>query len=234
MREHRTLHHVEIRASDDTPGLFEAVVMRYGTVDDYDTVFEAGCFAKSLAARLPRLTWSHDWADLVGRVVDYKDTDEALTIVGQLDLDMVTDTLPAVPRAHQAHAQLRSGTVDNFSVGFRRTSTKEVDGRTHFTEAVLDEVALVLSGAVPGTELVGVRTIPRLGREVPESLVIDLAKQVAAGELTKEAAQVALDLAAGSATPAAPSAGDGGEQPAATPAVPDPILDAADDLLGIG
>jgi HK97 family phage prohead protease len=189
-RETRTISG-EVRAPGDGR-TFEAVVMRYGVLDDYETIFNPGCFTASLEKRLPRITWSHDWTDVIGRVVDYKDTPDSLTVIGELD------DFDAVPRARQAYAQLMSGTVDQFSVGFRRLSTEDVDGVTHFTAATLDEVACVLSGAVPDTELLSVRSVPIFGnRRVPETLVIDLGKQVAAGALTKAEALAALDLAAG-------------------------------------
>lgn len=229
-REHRTISG-EVRAPGDGR-TFEAIVMRYGTLDDYETIFDPGCFTGSLEKRLPRITWSHDWTDVIGRVVDYKDSPETLTIVGELD------DFDAVPRARQAYAQLTSGTVDQFSVGFRRTSTQDVEGVTHFTEATLDEIACVLSGAVPDTELVGVRSkmvTIRSGLVVPESLVIDLAKQVSAGSLTQDEAKIALDLAAGGVPGTSESGTNGdGAGPAAAPVtgtVPDFDDIAADDAL---
>lgn len=182
---------IEVRAVDDQPGRFEAVVMRYDVVDDYDTIFDYGVFTDSLERRLPRITWGHDWAEVIGRYVDYRDTPEGLTLIGQLD------DFDAVPRARQAYAQMQSGTIDEFSVGFRAVDTyKDADGRKHFRQAILDEVALVLSGAVPGTQLVAVRHQQRTG-DVPAHLVIDLAREIAAGTLTREEATLALDLAAG-------------------------------------
>src|SRR5215471_2396567 len=72
MIEHRTVR-AEIRSPPDQPGTFEATVMHYGIVDDYGTVFDPGVFTASLDKRLPRITWGHDWADVIGRVVDFKD-----------------------------------------------------------------------------------------------------------------------------------------------------------------
>lgn len=229
----------EVRAPADGR-TFEAVVMRYGIVDDCDTIFDAGCFADSLAKRLPRITRSHDWNQVIGRVVDYRDTDTDLTIVGELD------DFDAVPLARATYAQLQSGSLDEFSVGFRRgpggSVNEDADGRTHFVKATLDEIAVVLAGAVPDTQLVGVRTlrIPILGhtREVPEALVIDLAKQVSEGTLTKEAAQVALDLAAGSGVDTAGgSTGGGGDlppDPATLDDLDDEVLADLEQTLGIG
>lgn len=192
--EHRALT-AEVRVPDDGTRTFEAVVMRYGTVDDYDTIFDKGCFAASLEQRMPRITWAHNWSEPLGRYVDYKDTRSQLTLVGEFD------DFDDVPRARQAWAQLRSGTIDQFSVGFHRIQTRDDDeNRTHFTEAGLDEVALVLVGAVPGTKLVNVRSAAtglQVVRQVPEDLVISLGKKIAAGDMTYDEAMAAVNLTAG-------------------------------------
>jgi HK97 family phage prohead protease len=172
----------------------EAVVVAYNTIDDYNTRFRPGVFADSLEARLPRMVWAHRWDEPVGRWEDYRDTATELTLIGELD------DFDAVPRARQASAQLRSGTIDQFSVGFVRQADEmvdpeEVEGRkgiVDITKAQLDEVSLVLVGAVPGTKLLAVRS----GMYVPEEAAFDLAKRVVAGELTKEEAKVALELLA--------------------------------------
>lgn len=193
-REHRALHG-EVRVPDDGSRTFEAVVVRYGIVDDYDTIFDAGCFTKSLESRMPRITWAHDWAEPLGRYVDAKDTGDSLTLIGEFD------DFDAVPRARQAWTQLRSGTIDQFSVGFHRIAIREdEEHRVHFTEAGLDEAALVLVGAVPGTKLVSVRSAASgltQVRQVPEDLVITLGKKIAAGEMTYEEAMATVNLSAG-------------------------------------
>lgn len=191
-REHRAFRATEIRASADSR-TFEAVVVNYGVIDDYKTIFDPGVFTQSLEERMPRITWAHDWAEPLGRYVDYKDSSEGLTLVGEFD------DFEAVPRARQAHAQLLSGTIDQFSVGFHRKEggTYEDDqGITHFRRLGLDEAALVLVGAVPGTKLVSVRSALGL-REVPQEFVVELGKKIAAGELTQAEAKAALDLASG-------------------------------------
>lgn len=241
--EHRTVH-AEVRTSSDEPGLFEAKVMRYGILDDYKTIFDPEVFRDSLAERLPAITWGHVWTDPLGRYVDYKDTREALSLVGQLDLEMIEGTnIPAVPRAHQARVQLRSKTITDFSVGFRRDEGgvyRDDNDIEHFRSARLDEVALVLSGAVPGTELVSVRQpIRRLvsvrsGLMVPVETLIEVARLKAAGELTDEEAVIALDLASGAAVPASDAAGsigDGAGESAGTDPGPDPTEQAAAAVL---
>jgi len=152
---HRTAPHVQIRALDDKQGRFQARVMHYDVVDDYETEFAPGLFRESLEARLPRVVWAHDWSEPLGRYIDYEDGQEYLDLIGEFD------NFEDVPRARQAYAQLKSGTIDEFSVGFMPLDGEMVvrDGRDifRFTRARLDEVSLVLAGAVPNTQLLAVR-----------------------------------------------------------------------------
>ena len=229
--EHRTVH-AAVRAPAEGR-TFEAKVMSYGIVDDYDTVFDPKVFGASLERRLPRITRGHDWNSVIGKVVDYVDTDEHLSIIAELD---VGDTQLAT----ETYAQLRSGTLDNFSVGFRRGETRDVEGRTHFVTATLDEIAVVLAGAVPGTETLSVRSgrmvQVRSGLTVPVETLIEIARKKAAGELSDEEANIALDLAAGSVPNPAPAAVSGPGASAGTDPGPDPLdadAEAALETLGL-
>lgn len=192
-RERRMVPTREVRVTDDGHTL-EAVVLVYNVIDDYNTRFRPGCFADSLGERMPRITWGHDWRDPIGRWVDYRDTATELTLIGELD------DFDAVPRARQAAAQLASGTIDQFSVGFERLADEAVDpavvdgqrGVVDITKGNLDETALVLVGAVPGTKLLAVRS----GLVVSEDAVMEVARRVAAGEMTIAEGKAALDLVA--------------------------------------
>lgn len=196
--ERRTVPAAEVRVSDEGGRGFEAVVLRYGVIDDYGTRFKPGCFAESLSERMPRICWAHRWDEPLGRYVDFRDTDTELTLVGEFD------DFDAVPRARQAMAQLRSGTIDQFSVGFMRLADElvdpdEVEGRGgvyEITKAQLDEASLVLVGAVPGTKLLAVRTAEGAGA-VEADVLVEIAKRKASGELSEVEAEAALSLAAG-------------------------------------
>ena len=156
---HRLAPLVQFRAADDgVEGRFQAIVLRYEVLDDYDTKFAQGVFTESMNERMPRIVWGHDWRQVLGRWIEYKERNNALVLTGQMD------SFDHVPMARQAFYQLESGTIDQFSVGF--VPTEWFDAKLEaedklvrtFTKGRLDEVSLVLTGAVPNTELLSLRT----------------------------------------------------------------------------
>jgi HK97 family phage prohead protease len=192
MTERRALWAPEIRMDDETRR-FEAVVLRYNVIDTYNTRFRPGVFADSLAERLPRIVWAHDWSEPLGRYVDYVDSDSELRLVGEFD------SFDDVPTARRAWAQLKSGTIDQFSVGFTRladeaVSPDQVDGArgvVDITRGELEEASLVLVGAVPGTRLVSVRSPEGT---VDIDVVVELAKRKAAGLISDAEADAAIAM----------------------------------------
>jgi HK97 family phage prohead protease len=157
--------------------------MQYNTLDDYKTEFAPGVFNDSMAEFMPRITWGHDWHDPLGRWTAYEETDlKYLDLVGEFD------DFDAVPRARQAYAQLRSGTISQFSVGFM-PQAYERDEETdviRFTRARLDEVALVIVGAVPGTELLAIRNRPHItirSTVLPMEVATDILVKLSQGDL---------------------------------------------------
>jgi|GEM_PF-5892588 len=145
---------------------FTARAVAYDVVDDYGTRFRRGVFNASLEKRLPVIAWAHDWADPVGRVTAWDDRADGLHITATLsDPD-------AVPRARQAVAQIADGTLTDVSIGFfRRESADAANGVVDITKGDLDEVSLVLRGAVPGSVVTGQRSAP-MSPDLDEALRI--------------------------------------------------------------
>lgn len=159
-REFRQVN-AEYRMDKGKDGRIIADVLNYDKLDDYGTTFAPQVFTESMDRRMPRICWGHDWADPLGQWVDKEDTRQKLRLVGDLDLDMIRGTqTPAVPSAHRAYAQLKSGTIDEFSVGFIRLQDERASSGkgTRITKGLLDEVSPVLIGSVPGTKLISVRS----------------------------------------------------------------------------
>jgi HK97 family phage prohead protease len=190
--EYRTSGVIEVRADGEAEGRIVADVLAYNVIDSYGTRFAPGTFTKSLSRRMPRMLWVHNLGDPIGAWVDADDNAKRLRLSGQLDLGMIpgTDT-PAVPRAHQALEQFRSGSVDQFSVGFIREADE--DGGDLITRASLEETSATPVGSVPGTKLVSIRT-PGM---VDIDAVVELARRKSAGQLTQAEAVEALALIAG-------------------------------------
>jgi HK97 family phage prohead protease len=236
-RQHRVVP-AQVRATPDgVEGRFVATVLRYNVVDDYDTVFLPGVFDGSLARRMPRIVWAHDWAEPLGRWTGRELSDDSvLRLVGEMD------DFDAVPQARRAWAQMQSGTIDQFSVGFMPEEAQPVIVESRevlgFTRGRLDEVSLVLVGAVPGTELLSMRAGRILVRE-PGTAVLDveaaggLLHALAGGEITLAEA---LATAQAQAQPVADDpptvpVGEAADEPPAA-AADEPVVEPAGEPTG--
>lgn len=215
----------EIRAAtvDGKPGVTLHCI-KPGVVDDYGSLWMANAFDDSLATRMPTLCWAHDWSEPLGPAVDFETSENGPSV------RFTFSDFEAVPMARRAHAQVSDGTIQDCSVGFwnaqRRDPTdaekSQYPGiREVIEKAQLDEVSLVLRGAVPGAKVLAVR-----GAKVAVDAAVDLARRVQEGEITQDQAKAALDLLATDDAPVAP------EPPAP---VPEPVdhaaLDAEVDAL---
>lgn len=163
-------------------------------VDDYGSVFLPDAFDASLAKRMPTLVWAHNWSEPLGPALNYTTGEDGPTV------DFAFSDFDAVPMARRAHAQVADGTIVDCSVGFwnveRRPPTKDEEARWAGAREVivaadLDEVSLVLRGAVPGAKVLAVRA-----GQVTVDAVVEIAKRKAAGELTDEEAKAAIELLA--------------------------------------
>lgn len=193
----------EVRAVAED-GTIEVLAVVWGVVDDYGTRFVKGAFTESIEARLPTIAWAHDWSEPVGRAVSYRETDEGLFITARLDIGQ------GIARADQAYAQLKSGTLDDVSIGFWRLADRTAeDGVTEIVEGDLDEVSVVLRGAVPGAKVMAVRSA-RTGEMIAVDSVVAIAEKVAAGEISQAAADEALRLLSSPGTGAPPPTADTG------------------------
>jgi HK97 family phage prohead protease len=176
--ETRTAVVTEIRGDKpgEKPG-FTARAVQYGVADTYNTSWQRGVFADSLEQRMPPVVWGHDWNDPVGRTVSYRDSD------GGLDIDVELDDFDAVPRARQAYAQLKSGTMSQFSFAFKRAQEEpdpKIRGCTRIVKADVDEFSIVLVGSVPGTHVKSMRTADGT---IDSKTVVDVMTRFAGGGL---------------------------------------------------
>jgi HK97 family phage prohead protease len=215
----------EVRAAKSEDG-HHTVTLRAITpdvVDGYGSVWMPDAFDKALAKRLPVLAWSHDWSDPIGVGVSFEADDGGPLVTARLD------DFDAVPRARQAYAQVSADppTIRDCSVGFsdvkrRDPSEDELKRwpgcREVITSATMDELSLVLAGAVPGAEVVGVRSSGIRMAGVSDAFIsreaaATLIAKTATGELTLSEALNGLNaldtLEDGGTDDDAPDDGDG-------------------------
>lgn len=197
MSKKREVRRGEIRAAtvNGKPGVTLHVTVP-GVVDDYGTLWAADAFDESLGRRLPTLCWAHDWSEPLGPAVDFR------AGTNGPEVDFAFSDFDAVPMARRAHTQVGDGTIRDCSVGFwnarRRDPTNEERAahpgiREVIERADLDEVSLVLRGAVPGAKVLAVRSG---GATIDIDAVLEVARRKAAGELTDAEARAAVELLA--------------------------------------
>lgn len=216
-RKRETRSRVQIRAAEvgGKPGVTLHAI-RPGVVDDYGSIWAPDAFDEALRTRLPTLCWAHDWQEPLGPATGFRTGPDGP------EIDFQFSDFEAVPQARRAHAQVTDGTIADCSVGFsgaeRRKPTsdelRQFPGVTEvITSAGLDEVSLVLRGAVPGAKVVSVRA-----GKVDLDAVVDLARRKVAGEITEDEARAALDLLGEAEDGGEGGQGTGGADDAATAA----------------
>lgn len=218
----------EVRAVGDGDGVVEILAVAYNITDDYGTQFVKGTFTESLEERLPVIAWAHSWDEPIGRATGFRETDEGLYLTARLDVG------GKVPRADQAYEQMRSGTLTDVSVGFMRVAAEDDDERgvTVITKAELDEVSVVLRGAVPGAKVLAVRSARMAGVDFDDA--VEIAKRKAAGELSDAEAEALIDLLSAGDDDPDPDDGDldaDVDLPEAPPAELDAVVAEAQDII---
>jgi hypothetical protein len=178
-----------------------ATAVAYNVTDDYGTVWLPGVFDAALSERMPVVLFGHDWYNLdhvLGRGVDFRQTPDD---VGPPGVDVLME-FADVEAADLAMKLLDQRVLTDVSVGFERrewlTRDKlpkellELGATEAMQRAGMDELSLVVRGAVPGAQVRSRRGAVDL------DAVVEIAKRKAAGELTDAEASAALDLLAGS------------------------------------
>lgn len=203
-------------SADDAPGTVEAIVSVFNNKDHAGEVVMPGAFTTSIARKLPRFVWGHNWEHTIGKTLlamELLPGDPRLPIElqnlgglyvkGQFNLNTT--------RGKDAYEDLKFGAIDEFSIGYKIVRAHRVteEGETVDLDPIemlfgfhsrkstlyLDELDLiewspVLAGMNDKTQLIGVKTdgpIIDLLAQVEDALTITLRKVEAYAESrTKE------------------------------------------------
>ena len=145
-------------------GIVEAYVSIFGNVDSANEIVEKGAFAESLANKMPKVVWSHNWDEPIGKVLVAREDEKGLYCKFQLVLD--------VQKAAEAYALLKAGATDEFSIGYSvDESNVDAQGIRHLTKLTLYEVSPVMVGANPDTVLLSVKSAEVEGEPAAEEVV---------------------------------------------------------------
>ena len=130
----------------------------FGNIDKAGDMLVKGCFAKSISDRGPEsqandkiiMLWMHDMDEPIGRITRLEEDDKGLYFEAAID---------DVPRGNQTIEQLKSGTLNQFSIGYRYVWDKcEYDSAIDafvVKEVVLYEISVVSIGCNGETEFLG-------------------------------------------------------------------------------
>jgi len=159
---------VQIKAAGTDDGLqegqFRALVAVFNNVDSVGDMILPGAFTKTLedwsaSGNAIPVLWSHRMDDpefIIGQVLDAKETDAGLEVLGQLD---VPDGGPKAKAAYQA---LKGRRTSQFSFAYDviEGGPVEKDGQEYneLRELKLYEVSPTQVGANQATELLGIKT----------------------------------------------------------------------------
>ncbi len=142
---------VESKEAGDQKGVIEAYVSIFGNVDLVGDVIEKGAFAESLAKKLPKGVWAHNWDEPIALTLEAREDSKGLYIRGQF--------IEGVQKADEAYKLIKAGVIDEFSIGFRVLDDEwREDGVRVIKKAKLYEWSPVLAGANPDTELVSIKS----------------------------------------------------------------------------
>jgi HK97 family phage prohead protease len=162
---------------DDTGKKVSGYLAVFGVKDSDSDILIKGCFAKSINERGPESSsngkiafcWQHDIKDPIGLFTTLKEDNFGLYFEAELD-----DT-DAVPIAKRALAQMKSGTLNQFSIGYQYVWDKiEYDESVDafiVKEVNLFEGSVVTLGANSYTYFAGMKS------EQKEAAVNDLKKE---------------------------------------------------------
>lgn len=141
------INYIETRAdatvSDRTIKGYLAI---FGKQDQHGTIFVKGAFAKSIQERGPEsnsnykitLLWQHDMRNPIGKITVLREDDKGLYFEAEID---------DVPEGNRALKQINSGTINQFSFGFRYIWDKvEYDEETE--SYIVKEVDLIEGSVV--------------------------------------------------------------------------------------
>ena len=148
----------------------------FNNIDKAGDLLIKGCFSKSIQERGPEsqandkiiMLWMHDMKEPIGKITKLYEDEKGLYFEAEID---------DVPKGNQAIQQLKSGTLNQFSIGYKYVCEKcEWDDERDclvVKEVVLYELSVVSIGCNGETQYLGLKSIDDY-----DNAYADLQKQI--------------------------------------------------------
>jgi HK97 family phage prohead protease len=149
---------LELKAND--AGAVEGYGSVFGGLDYYGDSIAPGAFAKSIAARKPKMLWQHRMDKPIGVWDEVIEDEKGLRLKGRM---------ASTPQGQEARELVKMGAMDGLSIGFR-TIADEVRGNMRILKEIeLWEVSFVTIPADAAALVSGIKSA-KTEREVEEAL----------------------------------------------------------------
>lgn len=140
----------ELRSFNEEDGTFEGYITVWDTVDDYNSTFLRGSFAKTIQERGSKVKVFYDHEHLVGSSLEVREDDTGVFCRGKLNL--------SVEKAKEAYEFMKDGTLEGLSFSFRSVKESFVKGVRQIEEVQLFEYGPVVFPANDEALIANVRS----------------------------------------------------------------------------
>lgn len=149
---------LEIKALDDSSGIFEGYGAVFGNIDSYGDIIVRGAFQNFLSMNKPqnvKLLWQHDSSKPLGVYQDIQEDEKGLYVKAQL---LIND----VEKAAECYALIKAGAISGLSIGYTvndNGSKFGSDGNRYLSDLKLWEISVVTFPANPEANIDAVKNM---------------------------------------------------------------------------
>ena len=144
---------LQVRAVEDTEGIFEGYAIVWDSVDSHGTRFRKGCCTKTLKERGDRVKIldNHEINIPIGKPLELREDDVGLFVRGEL--------LSGVQAADEMRIKIEKEVIDTLSVGFKTIQDRPAGGSIRdITEIKLYELSPVTFASNEAAAILGIRS----------------------------------------------------------------------------
>lgn len=158
MEKKRIVRPLEIKALDDSSGMFEGYGAVFGNIDSYGDIIVRGAFQNYLSMNKSsnvKLLWQHNSDEPIGVYDDIQEDENGLYVKGRL---LIND----IEKAKECYALLKAGAISGLSIGYtvnQNGSKFGSDGNRYLSDLKLWEISVVTFPANPEANIESVKNM---------------------------------------------------------------------------